>query len=286
MNDVLNRGRNGFTNPWTSVEIELLKEVYTTLGKEEILTKLSNRTWTAIKCKANQVGQRRQHSPHKWTPGELEILKKAYPSPTLTKNDVEKMLTNHNWRDICQKARRTGLWSNRNFNEENRKKRNVMTEAKKKQLQRIHDDRRGAVCTWRDKIGEAIRGNKRPDLSALNKDPEFIRKRMRFATPNKAEKLLDSLLQDNFPGEWRFVGDGKVIIDGLCPDFINCNGKKKIIELFGEYWHKERNIRYNYTEEGRTEIFGQFGYGLIVIWSGELKDPNAVIEKIAAFMEN
>lgn len=39
-----------------------------------------------------------------------------------------------------------------------------------------------------------------------------------------------------------FVGIG-----GLCPDFVNCNGKKVIIELFGDYWH-------DLDEEGYEKI--------------------------------
>jgi predicted nucleotide-binding protein (sugar kinase/HSP70/actin superfamily) len=37
--------------------------------------------------------------------------------------------------------------------------------------------------------------------------------------------------------DYFFKNNGKIIIERYNPDFIQCNGKKKIIELFGEYWH-------------------------------------------------
>lgn len=49
--------------------------------------------------------------------------------------------------------------------------------------------------------------------------------------PNKPEKLLNKLLQKLLPNEYKFVGDGKVILGSFCPDFIDISGQKKIIEL-------------------------------------------------------
>ena len=45
--------------------------------------------------------------------------------------------------------------------------------------------------------------------------------------PNKPEKLLRRLLNKCLPNEYKFVGNGKVILGGFNPDFINVNGKKK-----------------------------------------------------------
>jgi len=100
----------------------------------------------------------------------------------------------------------------------------------------------------------------------------------RKTTPNKKERILIGLINDNsFP--YKFVGDGKIIIDGKCPDFIQCNGKKKIIELFGNYWHDKND------EQIRKDIFSNYGYKTLVIWEDELKDLNKVITKIKKFEE-
>jgi hypothetical protein len=60
--------------------------------------------------------------------------------------------------------------------------------------------------------------------------------------PNKPESIILSILEQLYPNEYRFVGDGKVVIAGKIPDFININGQKKIIELFGDYWHEGERI--------------------------------------------
>jgi len=102
-----------------------------------------------------------------------------------------------------------------------------------------------------------------------------------FIAPNRPETNLNSLLNILFSQEYKFVGDGKVIIDGFNPDFINCNGQKKIIELYGDYWHnlpgyKERDIR-------RLKSYKKYGYQTLIIWEHELKNLNRIKEKIKNF---
>lgn len=97
--------------------------------------------------------------------------------------------------------------------------------------------------------------------------------------PNKPEAAILSILDSMYPGEWKFVGDGEVVLAGKCPDFINVNGQKKIIELFGDYWHRGQN------PEDRAAIFAPFGYETLVIWERELKDMDSVIKKIHEFVE-
>lgn len=96
--------------------------------------------------------------------------------------------------------------------------------------------------------------------------------------PNKIEIQLQFLLDKILPGEYKFVGDGTVVIGGKCPDFINTNGQKKIIELFGDYWHKDEN------PEDRISYLKQFGYDTLVIWEHEFHDEiEKVIERILEF---
>lgn len=46
--------------------------------------------------------------------------------------------------------------------------------------------------------------------------------------------------------------------------------KKKIIELFGNYWHQNDNPK------NRVSIFKPYGYSTLVIWENELKNRNRV----------
>jgi len=53
--------------------------------------------------------------------------------------------------------------------------------------------------------------------------------------PNKPENKVLNALNKYYPTQWKYTGDGSLIIDGLNPDFVNVNGHKYIIEVFGMY---------------------------------------------------
>lgn len=110
-------------------------------------------------------------------------------------------------------------------------------------------------------------------------NPEFLKRILTFRRPNKTEDMLDSWLRIYFPKEFVFVGNGEVIIEGRNPDWISRNGKKQIIELFGERWHEPEEERL------RRDIFAKFGYKTLVIWYEELKDKRSVIGKIQNFID-
>jgi len=96
--------------------------------------------------------------------------------------------------------------------------------------------------------------------------------------PNKSEKKLNSLLQKYFPNEYKYVGDGKQgSFFGKIPDFININGQKKIIELFGEFFHSSQD------EIKRKEHFAKFGYKTLIVWWKELRNEEKLTEKIKEF---
>ncbi len=121
------------------------------------------------------------------------------------------------------------------------------------------------------------------------KDPNFVKKMVRAfgLKPNKKEKELFELIEQVCPNEYKFVGDGKLVVDGLIPDFVNINGQKKIIEFFGDYWHSDKvtNGSYRRSEEGRKKIFANFGYRTLVIWQSEFENlsKNEIMDKIEEF---
>ena len=92
--------------------------------------------------------------------------------------------------------------------------------------------------------------------------------------PNRAEMALLALLQHSFPDDWAYTGNGSIILGGKCPDFVNINGKKALIELYGDWWHR------GHSEADRAACFAPFGYQTLVVWEHELKDPGAVVQKI------
>ena len=123
-------------------------------------------------------------------------------------------------------------------------------------------------------------------MSRLNKDPEFQKKRLMgcIKKPNRPEKKLIKLFKlNNLP--YKYVGNGQVIIGNKNPDFINCNGQKKIIEMFGDYWHSEKNKKLNWkiTEFGTKAIYSQYGFKTLVIWQSELDNLDSVLERVKKF---
>ena len=112
-----------------------------------------------------------------------------------------------------------------------------------------------------------------PSLRSMNKQP------------NNIETKLDSLLQENFPKEWKYVGNGEVVIGELIPDFININGKKQVIELFGNYWHNpETTTDWRRTELGRIMHYNCYGFKCFVIWENDLiQDSGKIVSAVEKF---
>ena len=142
------------------------------------------------------------------------------------------------------------------------------------------------------KLGCVIRGMEGywSNLSTLER-AEQIRKSLSAACirPNKLELLVGHLLDELYPNQWKYVGNGEVIIGGLNPDFININGKKLIIEVFGEYFHSEKcekNIKWNRTEEGRIQSYSNIGFKTLVVWERETTNIGMVKNKIMDFVNS
>lgn len=101
-----------------------------------------------------------------------------------------------------------------------------------------------------------------------------------LVTPNKKEKQLIKLLKGLLPNEYRFVGNGSVIIEKYNPDFIN-KKQNKIIELYGDYWHNRPEVK---TRDNKKKtIFEKAGYDLLIVWEKELKNLDKLKQKILCF---
>jgi len=94
--------------------------------------------------------------------------------------------------------------------------------------------------------------------------------------PNRAEAELGRLLDILAPGEYRYVGDGGFLIGGKSPDFVNIAGRNTLVELFGDYWHRNDDPRI------RAATFAPFGYRTLIIWEHEL-DEAMVDALLSAF---
>ena len=104
------------------------------------------------------------------------------------------------------------------------------------------------------------------------------------ASPNLLETEVGLILSQMYPNEWKFNGDYRngITIAGLVPDFINVNGKKLLIEVFGDIWHdpekalKGMKVPYNRTEKGRKKIFSEYGFDCVILWEHSLKSGSMI----------
>lgn len=100
-------------------------------------------------------------------------------------------------------------------------------------------------------------------MKELWKDPEYARSVMHRRTPSKPELMFIEYCRMLGLG-YQFVGDGKLIIDGKNPDFVDSTGKK-LVEIWGEFFHKGQN------PQDRIKFFADRGFECQVIWANELK---------------
>lgn len=106
--------------------------------------------------------------------------------------------------------------------------------------------------------------------------------------PNGAELALAKIIQEeNLP--YKFVGNGEVWIGSHCPDFININGGKKVVELLGRAFHdpnykyKISDIRLGAIPENIIFHYRLFGYQTLIVWEEELEVESALVQKLRKF---
>ncbi len=98
--------------------------------------------------------------------------------------------------------------------------------------------------------------------------------------PNKKENLLSSIMPENV----KYTGDFKFWIKTnkktRNPDYIVKPFSKThaVIELYGDYWHKDEN------ENDKINEYAEKGIRCLVIWEKELKDLQKVKNKIDNFI--
>jgi hypothetical protein len=95
---------------------------------------------------------------------------------------------------------------------------------------------------------------------------------------NEVEKLADSILQNCFPGYFYFSGNTDLRVGSKCPDFSSLKNSKKVIEVFGSYYHSAPD------EESLKLYYKELGFDLLVIWDWQLKDASISLEKFSLLL--
>jgi G:T-mismatch repair DNA endonuclease (very short patch repair protein) len=121
--------------------------------------------------------------------------------------------------------------------------------------------------------GEFKKGHKfSPEIEQLRIQNLLLVKQKK----NKPEKRLENILI-KLKMDFKYVGDGKLMVEKFNPDFVNVK-QKKIIEVFGDYWHN-RPIQKK-KDWFRFKIFKRNGYKTLVVWEYELKKLTKTPEKL------
>lgn len=144
----------------------------------------------------------------------------------------------------------------------------------------------------RNKIGQAQKGKKRPSvgikLKGIVRSDETkmklsVSRRKSWLRPEYREKVIKGMLKgmlirptsleksmidiiQKYQLQYRYTGDGDVIIGGKNPDFINTDGAKVCIEVGNKFHHQGNYI------EARKAHFAQYGYETVVFITDNLKD--------------
>ena len=191
--------------------------------------------------------------------------------------------------------------ASRNISEETRKKMSLTLTGRTKenhpgvaagaakrrgQTKETHPGRAAQAAKLRGrKLSKEIRKNMSIASKKRWQDPEFVKKVRAKSFPNKPEILLLDILNTLFPNEYKFVGDGEFTLAGKNPDFVNVNGQKKIIELFGDYWHGEdvQGVPKEQHMQERIDCFAQYGYQTLIIWEHELENIEQLKKRVLLF---
>lgn len=142
----------------------------------------------------------------------------------------------------------------------------------------------------KEKIGKTriLLGLSKGDKNPMS-NPETVKKYFKSISrgPTSPERKLMKLIKKcNLP--FRYNGNkADLIIGRKVPDFYEGNGKKRVIEVFGEVFHDPNKsyfkVPFKRTEEGTIKHYSQYGFDTLIIWEKEFKDLDQVAEKIIEF---
>ncbi len=96
-----------------------------------------------------------------------------------------------------------------------------------------------------------------------------------IGSPNADEFFLGIYLEKRFPGEWAFNGSYNqgITIGRKVPDFVNTNGKKEVVEMFGHQRHPD------WHEKAWKEHYAKYGYKCTIVWE-EYTDSDSDLDRI------
>jgi hypothetical protein len=101
--------------------------------------------------------------------------------------------------------------------------------------------------------------------------------KMGMKAPKRKPSKLELEVAKNLGDEWEYVGDGKLAIDGLIPDFIH-RTRKEILEVFGCCYHAcpihfpNAPIGPKTSPTFREFVYAANGYKMEFFWEHDIKN--------------
>lgn len=84
------------------------------------------------------------------------------------------------------------------------------------------------------------------------------------STPNNLEKRIISICEE-FSLPLEFTGDSPYPgLAGYRPDFVSTDDSRKILEIYGDYWHAGEDPQH------RIDIFKKFDHDTLILWEREM----------------
>lgn len=102
--------------------------------------------------------------------------------------------------------------------------------------------------------------------------------------PTIPEQRIIEIVGKYLP-DFKYNGNGQlgVVLGGMIPDFVNTNGKKQVIEVFGDYYHGKLCKNWKNSELGKTMAYNSIGYDCLILWEHDIKSQRD--EDIVATIE-
>jgi len=223
----------------------------------------------------------------KWTQQEIDYLKENYGKISAWKiaerlNKTPKQVTYQANKLILKTNLHNGInLVNWNRNKIGKDYEEIYGKEKAKEIKEKMSNKR---------IGMKFSEEHKRNLSVahLNKTEdektEHIKKILENRKMSPNEIIMNNIIKENnFP--FNYTGNGKIVINGFCPDFLSKN-PKHIIELFGSKHYSPYDKK---RDKRRFKAYSSLGYKTLVIHNWEFDESHNhrinIINKIKEFIK-
>ena len=176
----------------------------------------------------------------------------------------------------------------RKIGESNKGKKHLFSEEHNKKISEANKGRiawnkdKGMSEEQKIKISIAHKGKHHSEETKRKmRETRKHRRKIGKIEPTKPEREFMRICEKfNLP--YKYVGDGKIWIENKNPDFIEIDGRKEVIEIFGRYWHSSlygKKLSLNRTYEETLEHYKKYGFKCVIFWDDEINEQ-MVLKKL------